>query len=73
METVFKKGHVVRSRSYYMEGGLLSELRYKRGVLQRKRTFHEDGTLGSEWLAKTGIIQFYDLKGILTLEKKVQY
>ena len=72
LETIFKKGHVVRSRSFYRNGQLLSEFRYKAGVLRSKRTFYENGILSSTWSIKTGVMKFYNRDGELTHESKYQ-
>ena len=70
LETVFKKGHLVRSRMFYENGRLMSEFRYKPGSIESKRTFYENGVLRSEWTRKTGIIKFYNRQGTLTHESK---
>jgi len=71
-ETVFKKGHLVRSRTFYENGRLMSDFRYKPGYIVSKRTFYESGVLRSEWSRKTGIIKFYSRQGVLTHEARLE-
>ena len=72
LETVFKKGHVVRSRTFYENGKLQSEFRYKPGVLQKARTFYDNGVLRSEWTRKEGVMRFYSLTGALTDQSQLK-
>ena len=65
LENVYKKGIVVRKRTFYENGQLLSEYRYKEGKLYLFRTYYENGNLKSLWTKKSGKTRFYYPNGNL--------
>lgn len=72
LESVFKKGRVVRSRTFYENGRLQSEFCYTPGALQRSRTFYSNGVLRSEWSRKAGTLRLYNMMGVLTNEAQIK-
>lgn len=65
IETVYKKGQIVRKRIFYHNGRLLREEKYKDGLTVKKAAYYENGNLKSLWTKKSGVTKFYREDGRL--------